>query len=79
MHLEKFINSKTGKTISSVILGIGLATLFYSACKGKNCRLYYAPPLTETEDKTFTYNNKCFKYKTESVSCDKNKKIYDYE
>ena len=51
MHLEKFINSKTGKIISSVILGIGLATLFHSACKGKNCRLYYAPPLKETEDK----------------------------
>lgn len=79
MHLEKFINSKTGKTISSVILGIGLATLFYSACKGKNCHFYYAPPLKETVDKTFTHNNKCFKYKTETVSCSKDKTTYEYE
>jgi hypothetical protein len=79
MHLEKFINSKTGKVLSSVILGIGLASLFYSACKGKNCRFYYAPPLKDTENKTFTYDDKCFKYKTESVSCNKNKQIYEYE
>jgi hypothetical protein len=79
MHLEKFINSKTGKILSSIILGIGLATLFHSACKGKNCRLYYAPPLTETQDKTFSYNSKCYKYKTQSVTCDSKKTIYEYE
>jgi hypothetical protein len=79
MHLEKFINSKTGKILSSIILGIGLATLFHSACKGKNCRLYYAPPLKESLDKTFSYNDKCYKYKTESVTCDAKKTIYEYE
>ena len=79
MHLEKFINSKTGKTLSSIILGLGLATLFYSACKGKNCRLYYAPPLAETEDKTFSYNSKCYKYKSQSVTCDSKKSIFEYE
>lgn len=79
MHLEKFINSKTGKILSSIILGIGLATLFHSACKGKNCRLYYAPPLKEALDKTFAYNSKCYKYKTESVTCDSSKQIYEYE
>jgi hypothetical protein len=79
MHLEKFINSNTGKTISSVILGIGLATLFYSSCKGKNCQMYYAPPLSETTDKTYKYNDKCFKYKPQAVSCDNSKNIYSYE
>jgi hypothetical protein len=79
MYLEKFIHSKTGKTLSSIILGIGLATLFYSACKGKNCRLYYAPPLKETTDKVFIHNEKCFKYETKTVSCNKDKTIYDYE
>jgi hypothetical protein len=79
MHLEKFINSKTGKILSSIILGIGLATLFHSACKGKNCRLYYAPPLKETNDKTFSYNSKCYKYTNQSVTCDSKKTIYEYE
>ena len=39
MHLGKFVHSYTGKIIMSLILGIGLATLFRSACKGKQCRI----------------------------------------
>lgn len=79
MHLEKLINSPTGKVISSILLGFGLATLFRSTCKGINCKVYYSPPLEQIKDKSYKYNGKCFKYQINSVSCDKSKKIYKFE
>ena len=47
MHMSKFVHSSTGKYIMSIILGIGLATLFRQACKGSNCMVKQAPPLEE--------------------------------
>ena len=82
MHLEKFINSKTGKVLVSIILGLGLACLFRMSCKGKNCVIMYAPPIDEIKNKVFRYEDNpttCFKYKVSPMKCDKNKKIYSYE
>ncbi len=82
MHLEKFINSKTGKILTSIILGLGLASLFRMSCKGKNCVIMYAPPIDEIKNKVFRYEDNpttCFKYEVSPMKCDKNKKIYSYE
>ena len=74
LHLSKFLDSKTGKYISSMLLGFGLATFFREVCKGDNCNVFYAPPLTEVENKIFKQNNKCYTYKSVSTKCDSNKK-----
>jgi len=82
MHLEKFINSKTGKVLVSIILGLGLASLFRMSCKGKNCVIMYAPPISEIKNQVYNYEdtpNNCFKYEVTPIKCDKNKKIYSYE
>jgi hypothetical protein len=74
MHLAKFVHSTTGKYIMSAILGFGLASLFRTVCKDKNCVLFYAPPLDEVEDKIYKHDNKCYTYKTSSVRCNTKKK-----
>lgn len=74
MHLAKFVHSATGKYIMSAILGFGLASLFRTVCKDKNCILFYAPPLDEVEDKIYKQDNKCYTFKTSSVRCHPNKK-----
>ena len=71
LHLSRFVNSEKGKIIMSILLGFGLASLFRSVCKDKDCVLFHAPPLEEIKDKIY-------KYTTKSVSCDKNKKIISY-
>ena len=75
MHLGKLIHSKTGKYVLSIILGLGLASLFRSVCKGKNCIILEAPPLEEINDKVYKYNDKCYKYELEVTKCDTSKKI----
>ena len=82
MHLDRFISSSTGKVLVSIILGIGLASLFRMSCKGKNCVIIHAPPMDEIKNKVYNYENdpnSCFKYEITPIKCDKNKKIYSYE
>lgn len=74
MYLDKFVHSKTGKVLMSVLLGIGLATLFRVACKGKRCRLVRSPPIEEIEEQTYSFDDKCYKFEKNAINCDKNKK-----
>ena len=73
MHLSKFIHTETGRTIMSILLGLGLASLFREVCKGKNCIIYESPDFKEIEGKTYKHDNKCYKYKPESATCSINK------
>jgi hypothetical protein len=71
MHLERFVHSSTGRIIMSILLGIGLATLFRSVCKGKNCRIVAAPPMEELDDQIYKFDEKCYKLERNAIECDK--------
>ena len=73
MHLDRFVHSSTGRIIMSIVLGIGLATLFRSVCKGKNCRIIAAPPMEELEDQIYNFDEKCYKLEKNAIECDKNR------
>ena len=74
MHLSKFIHSSTGRIVMSILLGFGLASLFRTVCKDKNCILFEAPNLDDIENKIYKHNDKCYKFKPESSKCDMTKK-----
>ena len=71
MKFEKFVNNKTGKIVGSILLGFGLATLFRQACKGKKCIITKAVPMNEINDQIYKYDNKCYKYSSTPVKCNK--------
>ena len=75
MYLDKFVHSSTGRLVMSILLGLGLATLFRSVCKGKRCKMIASPPMEEIEDQTYKFNGKCYKMEKQAVKCDNNKKI----
>jgi len=77
-HLGRFIHTENGRTIMSILLGFGLASLFRAVCKDKDCLIFNAPPLEEIKDKIYKYDNKCYKYTTKSATCDKSKKIIGF-
>ena len=74
MHLSKFVHTKTGKYFLSMILGLGLASLFRKLCKenDKSCIQYTSAPLKETEGKTHHFDNKCFTFTARATSCNNN-------
>jgi len=74
--IGKVIDNKVGKIVISIILGLGLATLFRRVCIGANCIVVKGPPLEDIKGKIFSLNNKCYQYTSVMTSCD-NKKSMD--
>ncbi len=79
MHLEKFVHSERGKIIMSILLGLGLATLFRTVCKDNNCIAFHAPPLGDFKDKIYKNNDKCVKYVPVATKCSLNAKTITFE
>lgn len=77
MYLNKFVHSKTGNIVMSIILGFGLASLFRSVCKGKNCKIISAPPMDELDGMTYKFDGKCYKMEKSAVKCNNKKTIVD--
>jgi len=63
----------------SILLGFGLASLFRTVCKGKNCLIFHAPPLDKFKDKIYKNDNKCFKYVPVATKCSLNAKTVDFD
>jgi hypothetical protein len=79
IHVGKFLHTETGKIIMSILLGFGLASLFRTICKDKNCLLFHAPPLEKIKDKIYKNNNKCVKYDYISTKCNSSLKTVEFD
>ena len=76
--LKQLLNSTRGKYILSILLGLGLATLFRKACSSQNCLVFKAPSMANIKGKIFSYNDKCYEYKEQNSTCkDTNKNTDD--
>ena len=69
MRLIESMKSPNGKIIVSVILALGLASLLRMSFKNANMVIINGPPIEQTEGKIFSFDNKCYSYKTVSTSC----------
>ena len=78
MNFKRLLHSKFGKVIISILLGLGLATLFRKVCTGRDCMLFKAPEIEKIKNKTFKYNDKCYKYVENAETCNKNKKVVEF-
>ena len=76
MKIKQFIGSKTGVTILSAVLGLGLACIFKMSCDSHNCLVYKAPDYDEK--KIIKYNNKCYQPHEHMETCDATKEIIEY-
>ena len=65
----QLLDSKQGQIIISVILGLGLASIFRRVCQDGNCQIIEGPPIDEIENKIFKKNDKCFRYKAKNTTC----------
>ena len=53
MELKRFFTTETGKAIMSLLLGLGLASLFRKSCDGINCIHFKAPSLEDIKTKKY--------------------------
>ena len=78
IHLDKFLRTKTGKYIMSLLLGIGLASFFRFICKDKDCIVFAGPPMEDIKDKIYKNHNKCYKLIPTATKCTTDKKTVKF-
>lgn len=67
--LEQYANNPNIRLAAFVLLGFGLAAMFQATCKDQRCIMIQAPDPKKVEGKTFAYDNKCYKFQANVVSC----------
>ena len=77
MNFKRLLNTPLGQILISILLGLGLATLFRKVCNDKNCIVFNGPIISDIEDKTFKHGEKCYKYALNPDKCDTTKRIID--
>ena len=78
MNLKRLIYSDVGRIVISIILGLGLATLFRRVCKERDCLVFHAPQVNKIKDQIFKFKSKCYKFEEEIEKCDPTKKIVEF-
>lgn len=73
----KSLKTDTGKCIVSIILGIGLASIFRKSCESRNCMIFNAPSIDDIKENTYKHDGKCYKFTERSTKCQptKNKQV----
>ena len=77
MDLKRMLNSEQGKVLISILLGLGLASLFRKAIKLEDSFIFNGPILDEVEGKIFKQGDKCYKYESQNDKCKDTKKVVD--
>lgn len=77
MNFKRLLNTPTGQIFISILLGLGLATLFKKTCTDEKCIVFNGPVIEDIKDKTFKHGEKCYKYKSEPGKCDSTKRVID--
>ena len=72
-NIIKSMHTKFGQIVISIILGIGLASLFRRTCNEKECYQFQSPKTSEVESTTYLHGGACYKFNAETRKCsDKN-------
>jgi len=69
MTIIDFMKTKIGKNIVSCILAVGLACILGFSFKNANMVIIEGPPLEDIDNKIFSFDSKCYNYKTVATSC----------
>ena len=78
MYIRRLIYSDFGSIVMSIILGLGLATLFRKVCKDRNCMKFEGPSNDKIKGQVFKYNDKCYTYEPSITKCNDKMKIVPF-
>ena len=66
--MNKLLNTEVGQRIVSIIIGLGLASMFRKVCSNNNCLVIKGPKIVEM-DKYYKIDKKCYKYNPYPINC----------
>lgn len=74
-NIGKIMKTEHGKTVISIILGLGLASLFRKTCSSKECYQFNAPATQEVEDTFYQHGSTCYNFKAQTRPCKQHKQV----
>ena len=74
-NIGNIMKTEHGKTVISIILGLGFASLFRKTCSSKECYQFTAPSTQEVEDTFYRHGSSCYNFKTQTIPCGKKKEV----
>ena len=78
MNVRRLLYTSFGKNLISIILGLGLASLFRKVCRERNCLIFKGPDISNIQKQTYQYGDKCYNFKENAASCSKTKKTVEF-
>ena len=74
--IDNLFKTERGKIFVSIVLGLGLASIFKKTCVGDGCIIIKSLSPENIQANTYRHDTKCYKYKAHSSKCtDKNIEI----
>ncbi len=68
-NITNALHTQKGGIVISMLLGLGLASLFRRVCNDRNCLVFKAPSIEEVTTNIYAYGDKCYNFKPHSVKC----------
>lgn len=67
---DRIAESPVARAVLSAVVGIGLATLFRSTCKGGRCFVVQGPPVRDVEGHVYRLDGSCYRYSPVPAACE---------
>ena len=68
--LQKVMHTEYSRVIISILLGLGLASLFRKTCKGTKCIKFKSPSVKNLDGKIFRHGGSCHTFKAVTKNCE---------
>ena len=69
MVFANIMNDPIGRIIISILLGLGLASIFRKVCSGNSCVVVQGPSIEEIKKFYYKIDEDCFKYTPYATQC----------
>lgn len=79
MQVTRILQSEAGRVVVSILLGLGVASLFRKGCDALNCLNFRAPDVDDIEKNVYRYGDGCVKYAHRAVPCSKTMVQVNYD
>jgi hypothetical protein len=78
LDFKRLLETETGRIIVSIILGLGLATLFRKICTDGDCIDFHGVVIGDFNNRIFRHDEKCYRYVPNAAKCNEEiKRIVD--
>jgi len=69
LDFRRLLQTDSGRVVISILIGLGLATLFRKICTDGSCIDFHGVMVGEIQDKTYQHDDRCYQYQPVSAKC----------